>query len=192
MMVDANQEGASPNLALQTSSQPAGNMYSVRPPALDLSDCLSLPKTWRMFKQRWNAYAAISGLTNMPEEYQVGMFVSAASDETLVIIKALPYGTSAERQKPSKVIELLEEFCLAGENVLFERHTFYKRSQGEDEPIENFITAIRTLAQTCNFTQDRKDSSDQMVRDRLLCGICDDSVHQRPLAKDKLDLKTCI
>ena len=33
-----------------------------------------------------------------------------------------------------------------------------------------------------------------MVRDRLLCGICDDNVRQRLLAKDKLaiDLETCI
>ena len=31
-----------------------------------------------------------------------------------------------------------------------------------------------------------------MVRNRLLCGICDDNVRQRLLAKDKLDLETCI
>ena len=128
----------------------------------------------------------------MPEEYQVGMLISAASDQTLIVINALPYATSSDRQKLSKVIQLLEEFCLAGENILFERHNFYKRKQGEDEPIENFITAVRTLAQTCDFIQDGKDFSDQMVRDRLLCGIGDDNVRQRLLAKDKLDLETCI
>ena len=54
------------------------------------------------------------------------------------------------------------------------------------------ITAVRTLAQACGFTQNGKDFSDQMVRDRLLCGICYDNVRQRLLAKDKLDLETCI
>ena len=52
----------------------------------------------------------------MPEAwYQVGMLISAASDQTLIVINALPYATSSDRQKLSKVIQLLEEFCLAGE-----------------------------------------------------------------------------
>ena len=37
-----------------------------------------------------------------------------------------------------------------------------------------------------------KTSRDRMVRDRLLCGINHDNVRQRVLAKDKLDLETCI
>ena len=88
------------------------------------------------------------------------MLISAASDQTLILINALSYATSSDRQKLSKVIQLLEEFGLAGENILFERHNFYKLKQGEDEPIENFITAVRTLAQTCDFTHDGKDFSD--------------------------------
>ena len=43
----------------------------------------------------------------MPEEYQVGMLISAASDQTLIVINALPYATSSDRQKLSKVIQLL-------------------------------------------------------------------------------------
>ena len=128
----------------------------------------------------------------MPEEYQVGMLLSAVSDQTLIVINALPDATSGDRQKLSNVIKLLEKFCLAGESILFERHNFYKRKQREDQPIEHFITAVRTLAQTCDFTQGGTDFSDQMVRDRPLCGMCDDNVRQRLLAKDKLDLETCI
>ena len=80
-MVD--QAGSSQGLAPQP---PTVSMQSVslKPPALDLSDHFSLAKTWRMLKQRWNAYAAVSGLLKMPEEYQVGMLISAASDQTLI------------------------------------------------------------------------------------------------------------
>ena len=155
-MVD--QAGLSQGLAPQPPTVSMHASVSLKPPALDPSDRFSLAKTWRMWKQRWNVYAAVSGLLKMPEEYQVGMLISAALDQTLIVINALPYATSSDRQKLSKVIQLLEEFCLAGENILFERHNFYKRKQGEDEPIENFITAVRTLAQTCDFTQDGKTS----------------------------------
>ena len=155
-MVD--QAGSSQGLAPQP---PTVSMQSVslKPPALDLSDRFSLAKTWRMWKQRWNAYAAVSELLKMPEECQVGMLISAVSDQTLIVINALSYATSSDRQKLSKIIQLLEEFCLAEKDILFERHNFYKRKQGEDEPIESFITAVRTLAQTCDFTHDGKDFS---------------------------------
>ena len=80
MCVITNQGSSNPNcLSMQS--------VSLKPPALDLSDRFSLAKTWRMWKQRWNAYAVVSGLLKMPAEYQVGMLISAASDQTLIAIK---------------------------------------------------------------------------------------------------------
>ena len=98
-------------------------------------------------------------------------------------MNALPYSNSGNRNKPSEVLKLLEEFCLAQENVMYERHTFYRRKQEEDESVESFITSIRTLAGTCDFTENGVDFSEQMIRDRLVCRIKDDSVRQRLLAK---------
>ena len=149
------------------------------PPLLDLTDRYALSQKWRTWKQRWEAYSAISDLTAKPDEYQIGMLISCASDETLTIVNALPYSNDGDRNKLSKVLKLLEEFCLAEENVMYERHTFYRRKQEEDESVESFITAIRTLARTCDFKENGVDFSEQMIRDRLVCGIKDDSVRQR-------------
>ena len=162
------------------------------PPLLDLTDRYTLPQKWRTWKQRWEAYSAISNLTAKPEEYQIGMLISCANDDTLTIVNALPYSNSGDRNKPSEVLKLLEEFCLAQENVMYERHTFYRRKQEEDESVESFITSIRTLARTCDFTENGVDFSEQMIRDRLVCGIKDDSVRQRLLAKNKPDLAACV
>ena len=82
-------------------------------------------------------------------------------------------------EQTSEVLKLLQEFCLAEENVMYERHTFYRRKQEEDESLESFITSIRTLARTCDFKENGVDFSSQIIRDRLVCGRKDDSVRLR-------------
>ena len=131
------------------------------------------PTTWRVWAQRWKAFAAVSGLHAQSDEYQCGMLTSAVDDETLRIIDALPYASESDRKKPDKIIDLLGKYCLQDENIMFERHRFYQRRQKEGETVEHFITDLRTLARTCDFTEDGKDFANQMIRDRLglVCGI---------------------
>ena len=75
---------------------------------------------------------------------------------------------------------------------MFERHQFYQRRQKEGETVEHFITDLRTLARTFDFTEDGKDFANQMIRDRLVCGIRNDVVGQRLLARENPSLSTCI
>ena len=55
------------------------------PPRLELKDGLN-PSIWCIWFQRWNAFAAVSGLSTRSDEYQTGMLTSAVDDETLRII----------------------------------------------------------------------------------------------------------
>ena len=47
-------------------------------------------------------------------------------------------------------------------NETYERYVFNSRSQGTAEPIEDYVTALRTLSKTCNFCDYMRDS---LVRD---------------------------
>ena len=75
---------------------------------------------------------------------------------------------------------------------MFERHRFYERRHREGETTEKFITDLRPLARTCNFVEDGKGFTDQMIRDRLVCGISNNAVRQRLLAKENPTLAACI
>ena len=109
------------------------------------------------------------------------------------VINALPHAVESDLKDLSKVLKLLEEFCFAGENIMSERYKFYQRQQEEGEPIETFITALRTMARTCAFTEDGKDFSAQMIRDRLVCGMRDGVVRKKLLSIDSQPtLETCI
>ena len=185
--VSSSQSPAGP---AQAQAPPVASFIPV-PPRLEMKNGPN-PTTWHVWAQRWKAFAAVSRLDAQSDEYQCGMLTSAVDDETLRIIDALPYATESDRKKPDKIIDLLGKYCLQDENIMFERHQFYQRRQNEGETVEHFITDLRTLARTCDFTEDGKDFANQMIRDRLVCGIRNDVVRQRLLAGENPSLSTCI
>ena len=187
-MSHGNQAQANP-----PSQGPSTLTFVPQPPPLELADAENLSTTWRTWKRRWDAFAAVSELNaNQDDEYKTGMLVSVADDETLKVIDSLPYVASGDRKKIDKIIELLEKHCLQDVNILFERHRFYRRVQKDGESIDKFARELRMLARTCEFTEDGKDFTEQMVRDRLVCGVSENSVQQKLLAKDNPTLSACI
>ena len=188
-----NSQGNSQAVQAVQGLQAQAGTFIPQPPRLELGAFENLAGKWRAWRRRWNAFAAVSGLNASGDEvYKTGMLVSVADDETLKIIDQLPYGSPPDRKKLNKVLELLEKHCLQDVNVLHERHRFNQRRQGEDEPIDKCVRDLRTLATTCEFVQDGKNFTEQMIRDRLVCGMTSARVQKRLLAKGDPALAECV
>ena len=70
--------------------------------------------------------------------------------------------------------------------MIFERARFNKRDQLESELAEEYITALYSLVETCEYG----DMKDEMLRDRLVVGIRNEKVSETrkptlPLRKPK-------
>ena len=68
----------------------------------------------------------------------------------------------------AKILQKFDEFTIGELNETFERYTFNFRNQQENEIINSYVTALRTLAKTCNFCECMRDS---INRDRVVLGI---------------------
>ncbi|XP_062553055.1 uncharacterized protein LOC134218172 [Armigeres subalbatus] len=64
------------------------------------------------------------------------------------------------------------------------RYKFYNRSQGHSESSENFVLAVKLLAENCNF----RDFKDEAVRDKLILGLRDKILQQKLLMEDDIAL----
>ena len=51
--------------------------------------------------------------------------------------------------------------------VIAERFYFYKRNQGSEETVSQFMAELRRLATHCNFGSKLEEA----LRDRLVCGL---------------------
>ena len=74
-------------------------------------------------------------------------------------------------------------------NVIYERALFNSRKQEPGEPVEEFITALHTLVEYCDYG----DLRDQMVRDRIVVGLASNAKLSEKLQLDrKLTLDSAV
>ena len=61
------------------------------------------------------------------------------------------------------VITKFKVYCVGQGNETFERYNFNMRVQQEGERVDAYVTALKTLAKTCNFGQ----LQDDLPKDRI-------------------------
>ena len=102
----------------------------------------------------------------------------------------MDFATETDRNILSKIVEKFEEFCIGETNETYERFMFNRRNQEENESIEQYVTAIRKLAQTCNYFCN--SLSDSLIRDRFVLGIRDKTIRKKLLQERKLTLSSAL
>jgi hypothetical protein len=80
------------------------------------------------------------------------------------------------------------ELCNPLTNVIIERHRFNTRVQEASEPVQNFITALKILADTCEYGTIK----DSLIRDRIVCGVTSDTLRKQLLKERDLTLQKAI
>ena len=99
----------------------------------------------------------------------------------------LSFDTEADRQDINKVLEKLEAYCIGETNETCERYVFNKRDQQQGESFDSYLSALRSFIKTCNFGT----LQDNLLRDRMVLGIRENSTRKKLLAESKLTLEKC-
>jgi len=68
------------------------------------------------------------------------------------------------------MIAAFDRYAIGETNKTFVRYLFNKREQQEDKSIDQYVTELRILAQSCNFCNCLHDS---LIRDQIMLGIKD-------------------
>ena len=169
------------------------NTWPTLPPGLKLPQSLktegNLAANWKRFKRSWQNYAVVARLNHFEENFKAAMFLSVIGEEALEIFEGMDFATETDRQVLSKIIEKFEEFCVGETNETYERFIFNRRNQEDNESIDQYVTVLRKLAQTCNFCNCLTDS---LIRDRFVLGIKDESTRKKLLQEKKLTISRAI
>lgn len=73
-------------------------------------------------------------------------------------------------------------------NIIFERYKFNSRVQQAEEPVDLFITALYTLAETCDYGT----LKEELIRDRIVIGIRDTRTSERLQLTSNLTIEKAI
>ena len=69
-------------------------------------------------------------------------------------------------------------------SIIVQWYKFHTRVRNQGESIANFVADLHNIAKHCEFN----DALDDMLRDRLVCGINKPKIQKRLLAEPKLTL----
>jgi hypothetical protein len=160
---------------------------------------------WPIWKMQWRAFLATSGINRLVTtdnddavrlakeracaEIKVGALHEALSRDTLRVVRNLPL-TDAQRLSADATVAALETFIDRGTNKRVYRCKLAGRQRDPNEPLEDFLVAIKDLAVRCKYTAAADDNAamEDHLFDALITNINDQEVTEKLLQLD--DAKT--
>lgn len=162
-------------------------MDKLQPPdSLPLAGNLS--DNWRRWKQRFELYMIASGNQSKPDETKSAILLHIVGQEALEIYNTFAWESAGDNKKVDKIMEKFEAYCNPRKNITWERHVFNTRCQQSGEPIDQYVTDLRSKARPCEFGT----LTDSLIRDRIVCGILSDRTRSRLLKTPDLTLQGAI
>ena len=163
-------------------------MDNLMPPdPLDL-DCSNVSDTWRKWKQRFELFSLASGLSSKDEGIQAATLLHVVGPDALEVYNTFSWENEEDKRKVTKILEKFEAHCIPQRNITWERHVFNTRSQRDGETTDQYVTDLKTKAQTCEFGE----LKDSLIRDRIVCGIRCDKTRSRLLIEPDLMLQKAV
>ena len=131
---------------------------------------------WLSYTERLQQYFEANGTK---KERQRAVLLSVVGPATYQLIRNLIAPEKPTDKSFEEIVSIVQEHRNPRPSVIVQRFNFHTRGQKEEESIANYVADLRRLADHCTFG----NSLDEMLRDRLVCGIRDAPLQRRLLAE---------
>ena len=144
-----------PEPATSSDSMPnvrSGALFSLPPPPpLDIHASNAAEK-WKEFEQAWTNYAIAMKLQQEDDRVQVATLLTVIGAEARKVFATFADWASAGDQNViAPVLQRFATYYQPLRNVPFERYKFNSRVQEAGESYDHYRTALRQLAERCEF-----------------------------------------
>ncbi|XP_028513100.1 uncharacterized protein LOC114574520, partial [Exaiptasia diaphana] len=171
-----------------TSNGPQGPMFTSHfPVPTSMNTKGDQVNNWEFFKQQWCDYEIATGLESGSDKVRMATLRSVMGKDCLQILLNLKL-SEEQRDNVDECLKALESYFKPKRNVVYERYIFNTCTQSTDETIDGYVNRLRKHAATCEFGV----LTDELIRDRLVLGIREESTKLRLLKEDKLDLNKAL
>ena len=178
-------EGETSNADRGAEGTTSQQLLPVKPPkSFDFSNY----EEWPRWLKRFDRYRIVSGLQSQAEDLQVNALIYAMGGDAEDIMASFVFADESDAHKYDAVKAKFNSHFVAKKNVIYERAKFNQRAQGQDESVENFITALHSLAEFCEYGS----LKDEMIRDRLVVGLRNEKLSEKLQIDASLTLEKAV
>jgi len=157
------------------------------PKMLSFND--NLATTWKSWKQAWKRYEIATGMHKQGGVVRVSTLLSIIGEDGVNVHDTFTWNEGKDQNDIELVLQKFDQFCAPRTQVIYERYRFNNRNQEPGENITSYLTELRTIARNCAHDT---ITPDEILRDRLVLGICDDRVRERLLCLNDLTLQQAV
>ena len=147
----------------------------------------NIADNWRKFEKEWTIYSN-AGLSDKSKKVQAYTLLNLAGLEAVEKSESFVYAEGESHEEPDILLIKFRELCLPAKNIIMDRHAFNTANQGTGESIQAYVSTLKILAKKCEFGALRDD----LIRDRIVCGIQNDRLRKQLLREQKLTLELAI
>ncbi|XP_045502933.1 uncharacterized protein LOC123699928 [Colias croceus] len=165
-------------------------MEHARPPSeLVLEgNSVSRADAWKKWRTQFNLFLKASGVHKEDSAVQASLLVNLIGPEGFDLFETFHFEQEKDKDNVSLLIKKFDEYFGAKPNLTLARYNFFMRNQEVGESINQYVTALRLLSKTCEF----KSLEEELIRDRIVCGINNAMVRDRLLRTEDLSLEKSI
>ncbi|UYV75553.1 K02A2.6-like [Cordylochernes scorpioides] len=139
-------------------------------------------------RKRFERYLVVSGMKKKEEADKIDLFMYLMGDRADDIFRTFKFEKEEEATKIDSFLKAFDSHFCVRKNIIYERAKFNSRIQEDREPVDEFITSLYKLADSCEF----EGLHEQLIRDRIVVGVRDKALSERMQLDSELTLEKAV
>lgn len=137
-------------------------------------------ETWAVYTERVYLYFVANDIVDPQKKRAI--LLSSCGAGTYQLIRSLVAPDKPTDRSLDEIVKLVQDHHQPPPSVTVRRFAFHSRSRKNAETISDYVASLRELSEYCDFGGSLND----MLRDRLVCGVNDERYQRRLLSESKL------
>ena len=143
-------------------------------------------ETWKSYTERLTQYFTANDVESADKKRAI--LLSVCGPTTYQLIRNILAPVKPTERTFAQLVELVEHHRNPKPSVIVRRYNFNSRMKQPGESIADYTAELRKIAEDCAFGETLED----MLRDRIVCGISEPQLQRRLLAESELTYKTAL
>lgn len=143
-------------------------------------------ESWTQYVERLEQYFLANEITDGKK--QRAILLSVCGSKTYGLLRDILQPKKPADTEIKEIIEELKKHYNPKPSEIVERFKFHSRLQKDGESVATFVACLRSLSEHCNFGESLED----MLRDRLVCGVNNHQIQKRLLAEPGLKYQKAV
>ena len=143
-------------------------------------------QSWSLYTERLEYYFEANDLQHN-EAKKKAILLTCCGATTYELLKNLLQPEKPADKTYDALVRILDKHFNPKPSQIMQRYRFNTRHRQPGETVATYVAQLKKLGEHCNF-----HSLEEMVRDRLVCGIADGRIQRRLLQEPDLDYQKAL